>query len=63
MYSTCSLSKKENEDVCNRFLSEHKEFKNGGMIDCLRKGGSIKDCGCGSKINKDQEGGIVKGGN
>jgi hypothetical protein len=40
-----------------------KKFKNGGMIDCLRKGGSIKDCGCGSKINKDQEGGIVKGGN
>lgn len=32
MYSTCSLSKKENEDVCNRFLNEHKEFKDGGMI-------------------------------
>ncbi len=31
MYSTCSLSKKENEDVCKRFLSELKEFKNGGM--------------------------------
>ncbi len=31
MYSTCSLSKKENEDVCERFLSEHKEFKNGGF--------------------------------
>ena len=32
MYSTCSLSKKENEDVCNRFLEEHKEFANGGMV-------------------------------
>lgn len=32
IYSTCSLNKKENEDICNRFLSEHKEFKNGGMI-------------------------------
>ena len=32
MYSTCSLSKKENEAVCERFLNEHREFKNGGMI-------------------------------
>lgn len=32
MYSTCSLSKKENQDVCDRFLNEHKEFKNGGMV-------------------------------
>ncbi len=32
MYSTCSLSKKENEDVCNRFLNNHKEFKDGGMV-------------------------------
>ena len=32
MYSTCSLSKKENEEVCRRFLDEHKEFKNGGMV-------------------------------
>jgi 16S rRNA (cytosine967-C5)-methyltransferase len=32
MYSTCSLSKKENQNVCERFLREHKEFKNGGMV-------------------------------
>ncbi len=31
MYATCSLNKKENEDICSRFLNEHKEFKNGGM--------------------------------
>ena len=32
MYSTCSLSKNENEEVCKRFLDEHKDFKNGGMV-------------------------------
>ena len=32
MYSTCSLSKKENEEVCERFLEEHKDFKNGGTV-------------------------------
>ena len=32
MYSTCSLSNKENVEVCRRFLDEHKEFKNGGMV-------------------------------
>ena len=32
MYSTCSLSNKENEEVCKRFLEEHKDFKNGGMV-------------------------------
>lgn len=32
MYSTCSLSNKENAEVCERFLQEHKEFKNGGMV-------------------------------
>ena len=32
MYSTCSLSKKENEEVCRRFLDEHKDFRNDGMV-------------------------------
>ncbi len=32
MYSTCSLSNKENAEVCSRFLAEHKDFKNGGMV-------------------------------
>lgn len=26
VYSTCSLNKKENEDICNKFLSEHDDF-------------------------------------
>lgn len=53
-----------NESEINKLInSMTKKFKNGGFIDCLRNGGSIKDCGCGSKINKDQNGGIVKGGN
>lgn len=32
MYSTCSLSNKENAEVCKRFLDEHKDFKDGGMV-------------------------------
>lgn len=32
MYSTCSLSNKENVEICRRFLEEHKDFKNGGMV-------------------------------
>ncbi len=32
MYSTCSLSNKENTEVCRRFLEKHKDFKNGGMV-------------------------------
>ena len=32
MYSTCSLSNKENAEVCKRFLEEHKDFKDGGMV-------------------------------
>lgn len=32
MYSTCSLSYRENSDICRRFLDENPEFKNGGMV-------------------------------
>lgn len=46
------MNESEIKNVVNKMT---KKFKNGGMIDCLRKGGSIKDCGCGSKVVKDQE--------
>lgn len=32
IYSTCSLSKKENEDICEKFVADNKEFKNCGMF-------------------------------
>lgn len=32
MYSTCSLSNKENTEICRRFLEEHKDFKTGEMV-------------------------------
>ena len=37
-------------------------FKKGGKLDyllCLKKGGNIKNCGCGKKIENRQEGGSV----
>lgn len=51
-----------NEQEINKIVDKMtKKFKNGGMIDCLRRGGSIKDCGCGSKIKKSQRGGVTGG--
>lgn len=42
-----------NESEINKLIKDMaKKFKNGGFIDCLRGGGSVKDCGCGSKIEK-----------
>ena len=32
VYSTCSLSKKENENICERFLSEHSDYKSDEMV-------------------------------
>ena len=42
-----------NESEINKLIKDMvKKFKNGGFIDCLRGGGSVKDCGCESKIEK-----------
>lgn len=40
MYSTCSLSNKENRDICDRFLKGNPEFKNGGMVTVHPSSGS-----------------------
>lgn len=40
MYSTCSLSKKENEGVCERFLQENPGFKIDGMVTYHPQNGS-----------------------
>ena len=46
-----------NEQEINKIVDKMtKKFKNGGLIDCLRNGGSIKDCGCGAKMVKAQDG-------
>ena len=38
VYSTCTLNKKENEDNCERFLTEHKDFHiDGGYINIFPK--------------------------
>ena len=37
-------------------------FKKGGKLDyllCLKKGGNVKNCGCGKKIENKREGGYV----
>lgn len=42
-----------NESEINKLInSMTKKFKNGGFIDCLRAGSSLKTCGCGAKVEK-----------
>lgn len=51
-----------NESEINKVVDKMKQkFKNGGVIDCLRNGGSIKDCGCGGRVEKNQGGGVTGG--
>lgn len=40
-----------NESEINKLInSMTKKFKNGGMIDCLRAGGSVSNCKCGQTL-------------
>lgn len=50
---------KMSEDEINNIFNNMKLFKDGGKLDyllCLKKGGSIKDCGCGGEVKKGQFG-------
>lgn len=54
----------EGQQILGRLIQTYKNkemgiFKEGGKLDyllCLKKGGSIQDCGCGKKIEKAQDG-------
>lgn len=35
VYSTCTLSRAENDEVCERFLREHSEFTGGKLPECF----------------------------
>ena len=37
------------------------KFENGGMIDCLRNGGSFQKCKCGDKVAKGKDGMVTDG--
>lgn len=50
---------KMSKDEINNIFDNMKLFKDGGKLDyllCLKKGGSIKDCGCGGEVKKGQFG-------
>ena len=41
IYSTCTLSRAENDEVAERFLSEHKEFSSGILPEKLGGGHTV----------------------
>lgn len=48
------------EEQINNKLKMINIFKEGGKLDyllCLKKGGTVKDCGCGGNVEKKAEGG------
>lgn len=51
------------EEQINNKLKMINIFKDGGKLDyllCLKKGGSVKDCGCGGNVEKKAEGGVTE---
>lgn len=53
---------KMSEDEINNIFDNMKLFKDGGKLDyllCLRKGGNMKNCGCGGNVEKKQVGGLA----
>ena len=45
-----------NESEINKLInSMTKKFAKGGLIDCLRAGGSFQKCKCGDKVTKHQQ--------
>lgn len=54
---------KMSEDEINNIFDKMKLFKDGGKLDyllCLKKGGNMKNCGCGGNVEKKAEGGETK---
>jgi hypothetical protein len=51
------------EEQINNKLKMINIFKDGGKLDyllCLKKGGDMKNCGCGGNVEKKQDGGDVR---
>lgn len=56
------LNKMSKEEI-NNIFNKMKLFKDGGKLDyllCLKKGGHVKDCGCGGKVDRKAEGGDIR---
>lgn len=59
---------KEGQQMLQGLIQEFESsstgmFKKGGKLAyllCLKKGGNIQDCGCGSKVKRNQPGGTVE---
>lgn len=56
---------KMSKDEINNIFNKMKLFKDGGKLDyllCLKKGGDMKNCGCGGNVEKKQGGNVLSGG-
>lgn len=49
-----NMNESELKEIVNKMT---KKYKTGGILDCLAKGGSLPECGCGAKmVKKGQDG-------